>query len=81
MPRTFLTKQQKLNNELVAYIFGEMKVRRITQQSIADVLGITQPAFSYKLKRGIFSYQDLTEIFGILQPDGEKLQKLMGVKE
>ena len=79
MPKTYLTKQEKLNNELVAYIYGEMKVQKITQQQMADILRIKQPAFSYKLKHGSFSYQDLTEIFGVLQPDGEKLLKIMGV--
>ena len=79
MPRIFLTKQQKLNKDLCAYIYGQMKVRRITQKEISGAIGITQPALNYKLRNGNFTFQDLSVIFGILQPDGETLKKLMGV--
>ena len=81
MPRTFLTKQQKLNKDLCAYIYGQMKVRRITQKEISGAIGITQPALSLKLKNGNFSFQDLAVVFGILKPDGETLKKLLGVEE
>ena len=74
-----MTKQQKLNKELSAWIYGQMKVEGISQEKMADVIGIKQPSLNRKLKRGNFTFQDLTAIFSELKPDAETLQKLMGV--
>ena len=79
MPRAYITKQEKLNNELSAWIYGQAKVRRVTQKQLADAIGIKQPSLNYKLRHGSFSFQDLTVVFEILEPDGETLMKLMGV--
>lgn len=81
MPRVYLTKQEKLNNELSAWVYGQMKVRNISQCKMADVIGIKQPSLNYKLKHGCFTYQDLTAIFSELEPDAETLQRLMGVEK
>ena len=80
MPKTYLTKQQKLNNDLAAWIYGRMKVDHVTQQQIADAIGIKQPSLNRKLKCGNFTFQDLTVVFSILKPDADTLQRLMGVK-
>ena len=80
MPRVCLTKQQKLNKELSAWVYGQMKVRNISQSKMADVIGIKQPSLNYKLKHGSFTFQDLTAIFSELKPDAETLAFLMGVK-
>ena len=81
MPKTYLTKQEKLNNDLSAYIYGTMRVNRISQSRMADVMGIKQPSLNYKLRHGNFTFQDLTVVFDILQPDAGTLQRLMGVSE
>lgn len=80
MPKAYLTKQEKLNNDLSAWIYGQAKVRQVTQKQMADAIGIKQPSLNYKLKHGNFTFQDLTAVFGILKPDGEELMRLMGVK-
>lgn len=77
MPRVCLTKQQKLNSELSAWVYGQMKVKNISQSKMADAIGIKQPSFNYKLKRGSFTFQDLTAIFSELEPDAETLMRLM----
>ena len=81
MPKTYLTKQEKLNNDLSAYIYGTMRVNRISQSRMADVMGIKQPSLNYKLRHGNFTFQDLTAIFGVLKPDAETVARLMGAKE
>lgn len=81
MPKTYITKQEKLNRNLSAWIYGQMKVNRVTQQQIADAIGIKQPSLNYKLKNGNFTFQDLTSVFAILEPDGETLLRLMGGNE
>ena len=80
MPKVYITKQEKLNNDLSAWIYGQAKVRKVTQKQIADAIGIKQPSLNYKLKHGNFTFQDLTAVFSILNPDGEELMRLMGVK-
>lgn len=81
MPKVFITRQEKLNKKLTAWIFGQMKVNRVTQQQIADAIGIKQPSLNRKLKKGKFTFEDLTAIFQLLPPDANELLRLMGVKE
>lgn len=74
MPRVYLTKQDKLNSKLVAYVYGTMKVKKIPQREMADRLGISQPAFAKKLKNCQFTFADLATIFDTLDTqDGEIL--------
>ena len=77
MPKTYLTKQEKLNNDLAAWIYGTMRVKRISQSKMAEQMGIKQPSLNYKLRHGNFTFQDLAVVFDILQPDAETLQRLM----
>lgn len=80
MPKVFVTRQEKLNSDLAAYIYGRMRVNKITQESMAKRLGIKQPSLNYKLRHGSFTFQDLTAIFDVLKPDAETLSKLMGMQ-
>lgn len=80
MPKTYLTKQEKLNNDLSAWIYGQAKVRNVTQKQLADAIGIKQPSLNYKLRHGSFTFQDLTAVFGILEPSKDELTRLMGIR-
>ena len=80
MPKVYITKQEKLNNNLSAWIYGQAKVMGVSQEQMAKAIGISQPSLNRKLKLGRFTFQDLTAVFAILEPDGEELMKLMGVK-
>ena len=77
MPKVYITKQAKLNNKLVALIYGTMKVMHVTQTQMADKLDISQPAFGQKLKKCQFTYSDLVTIFEVLNiPDEDILSVL-----
>ena len=80
MPKIYLTEQEKLNNELSAWLIGTMKIRGIKQEEAAKALGITQQALSLKLRSKSFKYEDLVCLFGILQPDAQTIANLMGEK-
>lgn len=80
MPKTYITRQQKLNSDLSAWIYGNMKVQKVSQKELATRIGIKQPSLNYKLKHGNFSFADLTVIFGVLKPDADTLERLMGVR-
>lgn len=74
MPKVYLTIQEQLNNRLVSKIYGDMKVKHIPQRQMAAELGITQQAFSKKLKTAQFTFSDLYTIFRVLEfTDGEIL--------
>ena len=77
MPKVYLTKQDKLNNDLVALIYGTMRLKHITQQQIADRLYISQPAFSGKLKRKKLTFEDLVVIFDELEFTDEQILSVM----
>lgn len=81
MPKVFITRQEKLNKKLTAWIYGEMQVNRVTQEQLAEAIGIKQPSFNRKLKKGKYTFEDLTAIFQLLPPDANELLRLMGVKE
>ena len=73
MPKAYITRQDKLNNKLVALIYGKMKVMRISQSVMADRLGVTQPAFAYKLRTKRFTFADLTTIFEVLDMQDDEI--------
>lgn len=77
MPRVYLTKQDKLNSKLVAYVYGTMKVKKIPQREMADRLGISQPAFAKKLKNCQFTFADLATIFDTLDTQDEEILSVM----
>ena len=77
MPKVFITKQEQLNNKLVTMIYGTMKVKRITQQKIANEMGITQQAFSRKLKICQFSFAELITIFNALELSDDQILSVM----
>lgn len=77
MPKVYLTREQQLNNELVALIYGTMKVKHVTQKQIADRLYISQPAFNRKLKRKKLTFEDLVVIFEMLDLTDEQILSVM----
>ena len=77
MPKTYITKQEKLNENFASWLIGQMKVKRIRQDAVAEKIGITQQAFSYKIKHMAFKYEDLVILFEMLDPDAETLVRLM----
>lgn len=81
MPKVYLTKEKRLSERLVSWIYGEMKVQHVTQTQISEAIGIKQSSLNYKLKHGNFSFQDLTIVFGMLKPDTKKLLELTGADE
>lgn len=78
MSRVYLSENERLTERLVAWIYGQMKVKRIRQQQIADELGISQSAFAQKMKKRSFSFTDFLTIVRMLEPDTKDLDRLLG---
>ena len=69
---------QKKTWEIQRYIFGEMKVKKITQKDIENELGIEQPAVSYLLHHiESISVPQLMRIFALLQTPEEERGRLI----
>ena len=81
MPKVFLSEKDKLNNRLASWVYGQMKLRSVTQSQLADELQITQQALSYKLKNRQFSFADFVTIVNVFAPDPSELAWLVGKKE
>lgn len=77
MPKVSLSPIQRKQWEIQRYIIGEMKLRHITQQNLADALGISQPSARYLINNaGSISYSQLLIIFQVLDTSDEDRRRL-----
>lgn len=77
MPRGFLKEKEYRVNDFTIYLLGEMSLQGISQEQMAQKLGITQQAFSYKKKHRSFSHKDIITIFDYLKTPDAKILQLM----
>lgn len=80
MPKVYITKQEKLNNDLCAWLIGTMKVKGIRQEDAAKVMGISRQALNLKIRSHSFKYEDLVTLFDLLKADARTVSTLMGVE-
>ena len=78
MPKVYLSENQRMSERLTAWVYGQLKVQRISQRVMAEEMEITQQAFSQKLKHHSFSFTDFLAIVRILKPDAQELDRLLG---
>lgn len=78
MPRVYLSENQRLSERLSAWVYGQMKVKKIPQRIMAEELEISQPAFAQKLKNRSFSYTDFLTFVRVLEPDTADIERLLG---
>ena len=82
MSKVYLTNSSKKKNSLRHYILDEMKDQKFTQSDMGRYLGLTQQAFSYKVRNSSFSYTELLTIFDVLKtPNETKVDLLTCRKE
>ena len=75
MPRVAGLNHKYRIRDITAYIRGQMLVQGITETEMAEELGITQQALSYKLTNHSYKIDDILLIFRRLEtPDEEKLR-------
>ena len=79
MPRIYLTEQDKLNNRMAAWIYGQLKVQNISQAMLAKERGISQQAISRKLRQKRFDFEDLCCFVRLFEPDADELKQLLGM--
>lgn len=77
MPRVSIKKKEYKVSDLSKWIVGKMYSENVRQNEMANLLGISQPYFSMKLKESKFSYGDLLSILQKLKATDEEILKLM----
>jgi transcriptional regulator with XRE-family HTH domain len=71
MPKVFITQEQRQLEHIYNYIKAQCHIKKISQALIASELGITQQAYSYKLRSKTLSLEDFVVIMNILGKDVE----------
>lgn len=77
MPRVAIKKKDYMISSLSQWIAGRMYAKRIRQQEMAELIGITQPSFCQRLKKGLFTYSELLTILEHLDATDEEILQLM----
>ena len=77
MPRVSIKKKDYMVSDLSEWIAGRMYARKIRQQDMAELIGITQSAFCQRLKTGFFTYRELLSVFKYLEATEEEILRLM----
>ncbi len=77
MPRVSINKRKYKVNDFSKWVVGKMYELNITQSDISKMLGITQPAISNRLKKGLFSYAEVLTLLKELRATDEEILRLM----
>lgn len=77
MPRVRIKKKEYMVNDLVKWINHRRADLNLRQNDLAKLLGISQPALSNRLEKGLFDYTDMIKIFKVLNATDEEILKLM----
>lgn len=77
MPRVAIKKKDYMASDMAKWLVGKMYENGLRQQDLAKMIGISQPAFSVRLKNGEFSYRELITLFENLKVTDEEVLKIM----
>lgn len=77
MPRVRIKKKEYMVNDLVKWINCRRADLNLRQRDLAELLGISQPALSNRLEKGLFNYTDMIQILKVLNATDEEILKLM----
>lgn len=81
MPKTYLTREMRLRENLAVWIYGQMMVNGQSQREIANSMGLSQAGVCKKLKKQSFSFDDFLFFLNKFQPDEKKIMELVGADE
>ncbi len=77
MPRVTLNKKKYLQTDLREWMLGRMNTLKKNQNYMGEKLGITQQAFSRRLREGNFDNIQLYVIFKELEAEDSTILRLM----
>ena len=77
MPRVHILRKKYMLQDLSDWITGKMRIQKKSQAHMGQLIGMSQVAFGYRLRRGEFEYSQLIEILKELKASDEEILKLM----
>ena len=77
MPRVAIKKKEYMISDLSQWIKGRLYAKKLRQEDVANLLGISQSAFSHRLRLSYFTYGDLLSILKYLDATDEEILRLM----
>lgn len=78
MPKVFLSEWDRACVRLSRWAYGEMRVRKISQETLADRRGISRQALGRKLKESSFDFKDFVFLVKEFEPDDKELRQIIG---
>ena len=79
MPKVYLSEKDRLCSKLARWVYGEMRIRRLSQSQVAEKMGISHQALSKKLKRESFDFSDFLFFVKEFEPSQQELLDLVGM--
>lgn len=77
MSRVTLNKKKYKKNDFSKWVVSKMYELDLTQSDMAELIGITQPAFSNRLKKGLFSYEEVITLLKELKATDKEILRIM----
>lgn len=81
MPRVTIKKKEYKVSDFSKWLVGKMYERDLSQTDLANLIGFTQQAFSYRLKKGLFNYSEMLVLLEKLEATDFEILNLMKLKE
>lgn len=81
MPKVYISREQRQKAHLAAWLYGNMKTCHVTQEQLAERIGVSQQGLSKKIKEQRFTYSDLLVIFDTFKPDSDEMYRLFGLRK
>lgn len=79
MPKVYLTEMDRICARFAAWVYGEMKLRKISQRALAKKRGISHQALSQKLQKRRFDFEDFVFFIKEFEPCDKSLRELSGL--
>ena len=79
MPKVYLTKTDESKAKFTAWIYGQMKLRKYSQQTLAKKRGISHQALSRKLLTQSYNFEDFLFFVNEFQPSDKELRDISGI--
>lgn len=77
MPKSIINKKEYRANDIGNWVVKWLKQTGKREKDLAEEIGITQPALSYKIKHSSFSYADMLSVFDFLKVCDEEILHVM----
>lgn len=77
MPRVYLTETERRSAKLSTYVYGQMKIRRMSISTLAKKKGISHQALSQKLLKHSFTFEDFCFFIQEFPPSDKELRSII----